>query len=161
MMYIAAACLVLFDARGTLQDMGTVFWVTAAIQLALLTINYFPHILHRPQLVDALCADLIAFATNAAGICLLHKHPNLQYACVLHTVCFLVHHKYLGRCSTSSAVLLHTVMVLILVAAYFQGPRVYDLQQFVVSAVWPHVLEAVVAALLMMHTVAVMYVSEI
>ena len=157
MMYIAAACLVLFDARGTLPNMGTVFWVTAAIQLALLTINYFPHILHRPQLVDALCADLIAFSTNAAGICLLHKHPNLQYACVLHTVCFLVHHKYLGRCSTSSAVLLHTVMVLILVAAYFQGPRVYDL----VSAVWPHVLEAVVAALLMMHTVAVMYVSEI
>ena len=52
-------------------------------------------------------------------------------------------------------------MVFILTAAYLQGPRVSDLQQFVVSAVWPHVLEAVVEALLMLHKVVVLYVSEI
>ena len=160
-MYIPIACLVLFDARGTLPDMGVVFLLAACMQLILLAMTHFPQIIHRPSLVDALCADLLAFAANGAGVCLLHRYSDLQYACVLHTVCFLVQTKYLERCSASSSVCVHLLMVIMLLAAYSYGPRVTDLQQFVFSAVWPHLLEHVAQALVMVHKVAVTHVSDI
>ena len=160
-MFIPLACLVLFDARGLLPDMNTVFLIATCMQLVLLTMVYFPQIIHRPQLVDALCADLIMFATNGAGLCLLFRYREMQYACVLHTVCFLVQTKYLHRLSASSSWFVCTLMIIMLLIAYFHGSRVTDIQMFVFSAVWPHLLETVARVLMVAHKVVVAHISEI
>ena len=160
-MFIPFACLVLFDARGVLPDMKTVFLIAACMQIILLLMVYCPQIIHRPQLVDALCADLIMFAVSSILLIQLHRYSDLQYACVVHTICFQVQTKYLPRLSASSYVFVHTLMVFLLLTAYIYGPRVTDLQTFVASAVWPHLLENVVQVLVVVHKITVTHFGDI
>ena len=89
-MYMGAVCLVLFDARGS----ETVHYDAAALGLAslLMLVQYVPALLHRPQLVDGLCEDLLHIATHAAAVCTIAS-PVLRYACALHSTCFLLQNR--------------------------------------------------------------------
>lgn len=162
-MYIGAACLVLFDARGGLQapSMWSVFVGVTIIQSVLLVMNYIPIIFHRPREVDMLCADVLTFATHATGIIICFKEPVLQFACVLHTLCFCMERRYLNRSNSTHVMLIHTLMVMILLGAYVYGPRVIDLYQFVIGAACPHVMDIAAAMVIRTHKIAVAYIADI
>lgn len=162
-MYIGAACLVLFDARGGPRppSMWNVFLGVTCIQLVLIAMSYIPIIFHRPQVIDNLCADALTFATHVAGISICFKEPTLQFACVLHTLCFCIERRYLSRGSSSHVMFTHTLMAMILVGAYVYGPRVTDLYQFVIGAACPHVLEIVAALMIRTHKVSVAYIADV
>ena len=162
-MYIGAACLVLFDARGGLvpPSMGSVFLGVVCIQLVLLAMSYVPIIFHRPREVDNLCADVLTFATHVAGISMCFKEPVLQFACVLHTLCFCIERRYLNRGGVSQVWFIHTLMGMILIGAHAYGPRVTDLYQFVIGAACPHVMEIAAALVIRTHKVAVAYIADV
>jgi len=163
-MYIGAACLVLFDARGgpVPPSMGSVLLGVVGIQLVLLAMSYVPVIFHRPREVDNLCADVLTFATHVAGIAMcFKKEPVLQFACVLHTLCFCIERRYLNRGGVSQVVFIHTLMGTILLGAYAYGPRVTDLYQFVIGAACPHVMEIAAALVIRTHKVAVAYIADV
>jgi hypothetical protein len=161
-MYTGAACLVLFDARGGPVEMPYVCVLALIIQTLLIGISYMPAVFYRPRLVDALCADVLTFATHVAGIAICIREPVLQFACVLHTLCFCMEKRYLGQGSGPSyTMFIHTLMGMLLIAAYFYGPRVTDLYPFVIGAAWPHVMEMVAAIVIRTHKLAVTYITDV
>ena len=152
-MYNCIACLVLFDARGDLLSFETLAGVAVALKLFLLCVSYLPMVLYRPRLVDDLCVDVIAFATQAAGIVMLVSDPRLLYACALHAMCF--HVQQHSRRKAQHPVLVDTALALLLLAAYAYGPRITDIRQFVISAVAPIALDMCSTVLVQVHGLVV------
>jgi len=158
-MYACLACLVLFDARGgPPPPIETTVGAAALVCALLLALAYVPAVIHRPRLVDDLCADLLACGTHAAGIVVLVADPRLAYACLLHSAFFLAQNRALPRVPHGLAVVVHTTVGLAALACYLQGPRITDLRQFVISAVCPHGLE--VAARVVGHAHALVVASS-
>jgi hypothetical protein len=57
-------------------------------------------------------------------------------------------------------VLIHTITVLTLAAAYAYGPRISDIRQFVVSAVAPHALEMLALVAVHLHKFTVSWIAS-
>jgi hypothetical protein len=162
-MYTGLACLVLFDARGDVFESGSVVYaITAAcLSVFLLCLAYLPHIFHRPALVDLFCADVLSIVVHAAGISVL-SDPLLRHACALHSACFCIQTRFIGAKGTvvQPVLLLHTLLVLLLLAAYVYGPRITEIRQFMIGAVCPHVLDLGARALISLHGVLVTFWME-
>ena len=141
--------------------MNWAFLPAFVIQAVLLGICYIRSVVLRPQEVDALCADWLVFATYTAGITIAIRDPVLQFACALHSVCFCIEKRYLERGGASYIMFIHTLVFILLSTAYLYGPRVTDVYQFMLSAIWPHIMEMVAFVLIHAHRVGVRYVSEI
>jgi hypothetical protein len=156
-MYTGLACLVLFDARGDILSVDTLAYIALALQLFVAACAYVPAIVHRPRLVDDMCADLITTATHAVGIAMIVSDSKLIYACALHSLCFLVQHRVLHK--VQFPVLIHTITCLVLIAAYVHGPRINDIRQFVVSAVAPHALELAGSVMVHAHKFCVSWLA--
>ena len=152
-MYNVLACVVLFDARGELIPPETMLSTACVLEAFMLCVCYFPIVFYRPRYVDELCADVIAFAAHAAGIVLLVSNPLVMYGCALHAICFHAHHRFVDR--AQHPVLVHTALLLLLVACYVRGPRITDIRQFVITAVAPHALEVAAGLLVHVHRLAV------
>jgi hypothetical protein len=156
--YTGLACLVLFDARGVVvADHGLVYTsVAACAAVLLLSLKFLPFILHRPQqLVDTLCNDILCITAHAMCIGTV-VDPVLRHGCALHSACFITQHRFIGRRSSlATATMVHTLLVLLLLMAYTHGPRIPDVQRFMLSAVCPHALELLAQLLTHAHRVAV------
>lgn len=143
-MYTGLACLILFDARGGVDPLLPVTVYIAAVLLLsglLLCMAYFPHIFHRPELVDSFCADVLMVTVHAACIGMV-SDPLLRHACALHSACYCIQNRFLGGAKTTvQPVLVHTILALLLLAAYVYGPRITEIRQFMIAAVCPHVLD--------------------
>jgi hypothetical protein len=159
-MYTGLACLVLFDARGALPESSTIYvGLVLGISFVVLCMAYLPHIFHRPALVDSLCADVLSIVTHAACISVL-SDPLLRHACALHSMCFCVQNRFLGAKNSIQPVMLHTGLVLLLLAAYVYGPRITEIKQFMIGAVCPHVLELGANLLIHLHSGLVTFWME-
>ncbi len=161
-MYTGLACLVLFDARGgeLHQESGNYYAIaTACLSVFLLSMAYIPHIFHRPSLVDKFCSDVLSIVTHAACIGVL-SDPQLRHACALHSACLIIQTRFLGVKNTIQPMLLHTVLVFLLLASYFYCPRITEMRQFVIGAVFPHVLELCAKFLASVHGVLVTFWLE-
>ena len=157
-MYTPLACFVLFDARGNDDvPLSMVVYVAFAFQLLCLGLTYFPLIFYRQQHVDTLCADLITHATHAAGILLAISDPRLVYACALHSLCFCIQHHVLHR--VQLPIVVHSAAALLLMAAYWNGPRIADIRQYVIGVVSPFVWDLVAVLLVHVHKFLVSWVS--
>jgi hypothetical protein len=150
-MYTGLACLVLFDARGEAPQ-SDLFYVVAVLCVSsfLLSMAYIPTIFHRPVMVDAFCADVLSITVHSACISML-SDPLLRHACALHSVCFCIQTRFLSAKNTIQPLLLHTGLVLLLLAAYVHGPRITEIRQFMIGAVCPHVLELCARLLIGIH----------
>ncbi len=153
-MYTGIACLVLFDARGSMpydHNSETLYIVlTLFASVCLLCMSYLPHIIHRPALVDSFCADVLSITVHSACISVL-SDPVLRHACALHSACFCIQNRFMGP-KKNNAVVLHTGLVFLLLAAYVYGPRVTEIKQFMIGAVCPHVLELGASVLIHLHS---------
>jgi hypothetical protein len=150
-MYTGLACLVLFDARGSVPDATTFTSLVVCAAVLLLSLTYFPRILHRPVLVDALCADVLGIAVHCACIGVL-SDPLLRHACALHSACFCVQSRFMGaKKNITIQPILHTGLVLMLLVAYAFGPRITEIKPFMLGAVCPHVLELLAGLLIHLH----------
>lgn len=160
-MYTGLACLVLFDARGSVPESAAMIYVCLlmGISIVLLGMAYLPHIFHRPSLVDSLCADVLSIVTHAACISML-SDPLLRHACALHSMCFCIQSRFLGAKNTIQPVMLHTGLVLLLLAAYVYGPRITEIKQFMIGAVCPHVLDLGASLLIQLHSGLVTFWME-
>jgi hypothetical protein len=161
-MYTGLACLVLFDARGDVFESGSIYVIAAAcLSVFLLCMAYIPHIFHRPALVDLFCADVLSIVVHSAGVSVF-SDPLLRHACALHSVCFCIQTRFIGAKGTvvQPALLLHTLLVLLLLAAYVYGPRITEIRQFMIGAVCPHVLDLGARALISLHGVLVTFWME-
>jgi hypothetical protein len=159
--YTGLACLVLFDARGApVAGLGLAS-VAACAAVLLLCLKFIPSILHRPQqLVDTLCTDILCIAAHAACIGTV-VDPALRHGCALHSACFVAQHRFIGRMpSLATATMVHTMLVLLLLAAYVHGPRIPDVQRFMLCAVCPHALELLAQLLAHAHRVAVLAAAD-
>ena len=143
-------CLVLFDARGshTAQYDGAAL----CLALAMLLAQYAPA-LHRPQLVEGLCEDLLHIATHAAAACAITT-PVLRYACALHCTCFLLQHRL------RPSVFVHTVTAMWLAAAWAYGPRITDLRPFIIAVAFPHVVDVVARAVVHLQKLIVLWITS-
>ena len=150
-MYTGLVCLVLFDARGT-TEFGYEIPCTCLVALVL-CIKYIPVIFHRPQYVDEFCEDILHLGTHASLVAMLPKTNHLQYACMLHCMCFLLQHRFVGK----TPVLVHTITAIWLLAAYLQGPRVSELQTFISAIACPHLFEMAAVAVVQMQRFVVLY----
>ena len=159
-MYTGLVCLILFDARGGEPD--SAFYhasIALCLSLSLLSLAYIPRIFHRPALVESFCADVLSIVTHAACIGVL-SDPLLRHACALHSTCLIVQTRFMGAKSTIQPVLLHTVLVLLLLSSYVYGPRITEIRQFVIGAVFPHALELCAKLLANVHGVLVTFWLE-
>ena len=161
-MYTAFACFVLFDARGTgvwLEDTGNIQTYTImAILLssALLTLAYVPRVVYRPQLVDALCADVLAIAAHGVGVWILGGHDHsLMHGCALQCACYILEKRFLTKQPVVPSALTHTVAFMLLAASYVYGPRITDIRKFVLASTYPHLLEMAAWGLGQVHAVVV------
>jgi hypothetical protein len=160
-MYSSLACLVLFDARGgdVLDGMPYVI-IVVCLSVFLLSLTYIPYIFHRPALVDLFCADVLSIVAHSACISTL-SDPLLRHACALHSACYCIQTRFIKtKNSAIPPVLLHTVLVLLLLAAYVYGPRITEIRQFMIGAVCPHVLELGATLLINLHGVLVTFWLE-
>ena len=159
-MYSSLACLVLFDARGGEGVSDGIPYVIIVICLSvfLLSLTYIPYIFHRPALVDRFCADVLSIVAHSACISIL-ADPLLRHACALHSVCYCIQNRFINT-KTIPPVLLHTLLVLLLLAAYVYGPRITEIRQFMIGAVCPHVLELGATLLINLHSVLVTFWLE-
>lgn len=158
-MYTALVCLVLFDARGS--ECPSVLWLlTIAGALAALTlgVKYFPVILHRPQLIDAFCEDVLAVCAHCVCTSLVPPQ-SLQYACALHSALFLLEHRFLGKPRVPTT-LAHTTAGLLLAAAYLCGPRTLELRPFILAVAYPHLVELLSKALAHVHKLSVLWLVD-
>ena len=159
-MYTGLACLVLFDARGDAFESGSIYVIAAAcLSVFLLCMAYIPHIFHRPALVDLFCADVLSIVVHSAGVSVF-SDPLLRHACALHSVCFCIQTRFISAKSSVQPVLLHTLLVLLLLAAYVYGPRITEIRQFMIGAVCPHVLELGARVLISLHGILVTFWTE-
>ncbi len=161
--YTGLACLVLFDARGLPSDEVQHIYtaLTLCTTIILLSLKYLPTIIHRPQqLMDELCNDTLCVTAHAACISTLVTEPCLRHGCALHSVCFILQQRFMGKMPTAATgTVVHTILILLLLAAYTHGPRISDVRQFMLSAVCPHALELLAQLLTNAHRVAVIMVS--
>lgn len=155
-MYTGIVCLVLFDARGALTEP---YW-TAAITLAIcmLIIKYIPAILHRPRQIQTFCEDLLHISTHASVLAILPHANHLQYACALHSTCFILQHRFL---KSGPMLLVHTITALWLIVAYAYGPRVSELQTFIAAMVCPHALDLLAGVLIQVQKLTELFLMEI
>ena len=158
-MYTALVCFALFDARGTIELVAPYqIAATALLATVLLGLRYVPSVIHRPQLVDAMCEDLLCVAAH--GICaLLVLDPILRYACVLHSTCHLLQYRFMGK-PRIPGTLVHTAAILWLAVAYAYGPRISDVKPFIVAVAYPNVMDLFARALTHAHRLAVLWVME-
>ena len=159
--YTGLACLVLFDAKGTVAESGLVYTgLAVCATLLLLSLKFVPAVLYRPQqLVDALCDDILCITAHAACIGMM-ADPSLRHGCALHSACFVIQHRFLGRMpSMATGTVVHTMLALLLILSYFYGLRITDVQRFMLSAVCPHALELLAQLLTRAHQVAVIAAS--
>lgn len=56
--------------------------------------------------------------------------------------------------------MLHTGLVLLLLAAYVYGPRITEIKQFMIGAVCPHVLDLGASLLIQLHSGLVTFWME-
>ena len=161
-MYTAFACFVLFDARGTgdwLHDTSNVHTYTImAILLSssLLALAYIPRVVYRPQLVDALCADVLAIAAHGVGVWIIGGHDRaLMHGCALQCACYILEKRFLAKQPIVPPALTHTVAFMLLAASYVYGPRITDIRKFVLASTYPHLLELAACFLGHMHKVVV------
>ena len=142
--YTGLACLVLFDARGKAEsDTGLLYTgLTLSTALLLLSLKFIPLIFHRPlQLVDIICDDMLCITAHAACIGMI-VNPALRHGCALHSTCFIIQRRFMGQMpSLTTGTVVPTVLVLLLISSYAYGPRISDVQSFMLSAVCPHALE--------------------
>jgi hypothetical protein len=159
-MYTGLACLVLFDARGEVPESAWIYVaVVLCVSVFILSLAYLPHAFHRPALVDTFCADVLSITVHTACIGVL-SDPLLRHACALHSVCFCIQTRFLSTKNAIQPVLLHTMLVLLLAAAYVYGPRITEIKQFMIGAVCPHVLELGAHLLASLHGVLVTFWLE-
>ena len=159
--YTGLACLVLFDARGPVESCST--WgpmytsLTICFTVLLLSLKFLPTILHRPQqLVNVLCDDVLCITAHAACIALI-TDPCLRHGCALHSACFILQQRFMGRMpSLTTTTVVHTTIILLLLSAYVYGPRISDVRQFMLGAVCPHALEIFAQLLAHAHRMAVL-----
>jgi hypothetical protein len=159
--YTGLACLILFDARGA-TDHGLAFTIGAACgAVLLLSLKFIPLILHRPQqLVDTLCNDILCITAHAVCIGTV-VDPALRHGCALHSACFIAQHRFIGCMpSLATTTMVHTMLILLLLAAYTHGPRIPDVHRFMLSAVCPHALELLAQLLTHAHRVAVIAAAD-
>ena len=159
--YTGIACLVLFDARGPEgENYPHLLLGTLCVALLFLGLKYIPTIMHRPQqLMDAFCNDVLCIAAHVACISIVGD-PRLRHGCALHSVCFILQQRFVGRMpSLATGTVVHTTLTLLLLGAYAYGPRISDVRQFMLSAVCPHALELVAQFLTHLHRLAVIWCS--
>jgi hypothetical protein len=155
-MYTGIVCLVLFDARGTLTEP---YWAAALLLAAcMLGIKYIPALLHRPRQVSAFCEDVLHISTHASVVAVLPCANHLRYACALHCTCYVMQHRFL-KCGP--VLLMHTITSIWLVAAYAYGPRISELQTFIVAVVCPHALDTLAGVLTHIQKFTELYLMEI
>jgi len=161
--YAGLACLVLFDARGEALGANTFIYIilTACVSSLLLTLKYFPAIVHRPQqTVDALCDDVLCITAHASCVSMI-SDPILMHGCALHSACYVLEKRFKGRMSSLAAgTVVHTVLLLLLLGAYMYGMRIADTRRFMLSAVCPHALELMAQCLTHAHRVVMMTMAD-
>jgi hypothetical protein len=150
-MYAALVCFVLFDARG--NETATLAPAAVLMALCSLAIEYIPRAIHRPQAtVQALCDDILAMAVFVACIVIV-QGELLQYACTLHSVCHFLNWRFRG-------VGTHAALCLLLMFAYFNGPRITESKDFIVAMLFPVVSEFLAKALQGLHRVLVLWLQQ-
>jgi hypothetical protein len=155
-MYTGIVCLVLFDARGTLTEP---YWIgVCALALCMLIVKFIPSILHRPRQVQSFCEDVLHISTHASVISVLPQANSLQYACALHSTCFILQHRFVKAGPT---LLVHSITALWLIAAYVYGPRVSDLQTFISAMVCPHALDILATVLTQVQKYTEMFLMDL
>jgi hypothetical protein len=161
-MYTGLAFLVLFDARGSELDTMTYAMLVVCAVFLLLCLSYLPHILHRPALVDAFCADVLSISVSVHWACIsVLSDPLLRHACALHSACFCVETRFMGtKKNNAIQPILHTGLVFVLLSAYAFGPRITEIKQFMLGAVCPHVLQLIARALIHLHSGLVSFLIE-
>ena len=164
-MYVAFACFVLFDARGDsawLDDnsIRTYTLIAAFFSISMLIFAYVPRVIHRPQLVDTLCTDVLAIVAHGVGVGVVGAHDRiLMHGCALHCACFILEKRFLLSKRTPP-MLTHTVAFMLLAVSYTYGPRITDIRNFVLACVYPHGLEMLAYVLGQVHAVAVSMMLE-
>ena len=160
--YMGLACFVLFDARGVeCVDSSVYVAITLSVTLLLLLMKFIPIILHRPQqTIDILCDDLLCVTTHAACISMI-PNPILRHGCALHSACYVIEHRFKGNMpSLATNPVVHTLIILILIASYVYGVRISDTKHYMLSAVCPYALELLAKLLTHVHRVAVIAMTD-
>ena len=149
-MFTIIVCLVLFDARGAILDDvdPSILLVAAAVLLA---VKYIPAAIHRPRMVEAVCDDALAIAAHAACVLVVRRDQILQYACALHSICYLVQHRF-------NSLPALTAVALLLLAAHVYGPRISELKPFLIAMAFPTLAEGLATTLAYARRIAVVWV---
>ena len=156
-MYTAIVCLVLFDARGDAQYLNApIPIIAAALAVVMLAVRYMPTIFHRPQMVDCLCEDLLAITAHAACVSVV-RNKELQYACALHSACYIMQHRFLDK----QPVLVHTATGALLLASYLYCPRISDIKPFIIAVASPHIVELFAKCTAHIHGLSVSWLTEV
>jgi len=156
-MYTAIVCLVLFDARGDDAYLNTVMPAVAAVlAVVMLAVRYVPMIFHRPQLVDCLCEDLLAITAHAACLSVV-PNTELQYACALHSACYIMQHRFLDK----QPVLVHTVTGALLIAAFLYCPHISNIKFFIIAVASPHTVELFAKSMAYVHRLLVACLTDV
>lgn len=155
-MYTGILCLILFDARGNVQS-GYENLALTIVTITLM-IKYIPSIFHRPHRIELFCEDLIHLTVHASCIALLPP-DHLRYACALHSLCFVLQHRFLTH-GAANTLLIHTIMCVSLGYAYIHGTRVSELKTFIAAVACPHVLDALSIMVVHVHKFAVMFLMD-
>ena len=158
-MYTALVCLVLFDARGECPPSAYLALIAAALATLTLAVKYFPVILHRPQMIDVFCEDVLSVCAHCVCTSMVPSEQNLQYACALHSALHLLEHRFLGK-PRVPATLAHTMAGLLLAAAYAYGPRTLELRPFIVAVAYPNLVELLARALAHVHRMSVLWLVD-
>ena len=156
-MYTVFVSFVLFDARGDIMHIHPFLIPIAAVSMAIImpAIKYLPIVFHRPQMIESLCDDVLAIVTHAACMLVIHD-PSLQYACALHSACYLMRHRFLGNIHLTPS---HMAMALVLLAAYIYGPRISELKPFLTAMAFPSLAEALANILEYMRKLLVVWIQ--
>jgi hypothetical protein len=150
------ACIVLFLSMGKTPTPDVLFFYV--VILMDLFITYFPSLIHKPQLVDVACRDIIIIFTHVVCLFAVQAHKQFYYACCVHTLCFLVQnlidrdkkHKMLLTLSTLSC----------LTYLFFYSESIQSIHVFVFSALWPHAIHMLGYTLWRLHDMFVCYVKD-
>ena len=161
-MYIAFVCFVLFDAQG--GDMAPLrpyhLYGAAVLMAVMLCLGYIPGIFYRPQTgVDSLCDDLLCIAAHYACALLIHDQA-LRYSCILHSVAYVMEHRFLGKPNIPS-MLVHATTAMWLTTAYFHGPRVTEIKSFITAVAFPGTADLIARAMTEVHRITVLWAMEI
>lgn len=151
-MYPGIVCLILFDARGNESAYEHYDAIALALAVVLIGLKHVP--LHRPHMLEEACEDLIHVATHACCIHLL-REPLLHYACALHSTLHLLQERF-----TKPQILVHSIGVVWLLAAYLCGPRVSEVRTFIGAMVGPYLFDILGHGLVQMCRMAVLWLHD-